>query len=263
MHHCAILSVVSFQNYYSVVIYLARVNTINSKCCNDMDDFFNLAGFLSHRSTMGSDISYLLSTATTMLFVASGIMAKKKSGLAHHYMVLVSALVMLGYFLFYYQVRKLGLISFTDQLGFHGPEWVYLKIFRPALMAHFLTVALSVYLAIYMILNGFSSVLRKGNKIELCDGSAKSSPALWLLGAFWLMLLVYFTFFTHNFSSFHKVLFLFLGYGLPAGLTIAINLTFRRKEQRHRMIGKLCLVFFVLLFITNTLVYYLLYMSQW
>jgi hypothetical protein len=54
-------------------------------------------------------------------------------------------------------------------------------------------------------------------------------------------------------------MFLSLGYFIPASLMFLTGKALPYSERRHRIMGRLCLGMFVLLLVTSTSVYYLLY----
>ena len=216
-------------------------------------------GFLSARSSVGSDLSYFFAVTFTTLFLVSGALAVKRRGMAHHKMMLISMTVMLGYFAFYYEVRRLGLASMADQLEFAGPQWVYRKVFRPVLFAHFLAVTLSLFMAVYMIANGFRTAVIERGAIALKNERIERSKMLWLLGFVWLGFLLWWVFSRLRFDWTHRVMFLSLGYFIPAALMLLADRALPYSERRHRVMGRLCLGMFVLLLVTSTSVYYLLY----
>lgn len=226
-----------------------------------MLEWLNAPGVLSARSTMGSDLSYLFAAGFTSLFLISGRLAVMKKGKAHHWSILLSMTAMLGYFVFYYEVRRLGVQSLADQIDFHGPQWVYQKIFRPLMMVHFLAVSLSTFLALYMIANGFKTATTRNNRLVLKDRPIRPSLMLWGLGVFWLLFILWWAMLKHQFAMGHTAMFVVLGYALPAGVMLLINKLLPQAEHRHRTLGKLCLVMYAILLVTSTLVYYLLYIA--
>lgn len=223
----------------------------------------NNPGLFSSRSTLGSDVSYLFAVIFTVLFLISGVLAKKHKGLKHHRMILVSMVTMTLYFLFYYEVRRLGVTSLTDQINFAGPEWVYRKIFRPVMMVHFMMVTFSIILAIYMIINGFKIAVRNAGEMTLKNERLKPSITLWALGLVWLFFLTWWLFSVHQFGWDHIIMFLALGYFIPAGLAVLIHKTLPESEKRHRVLGTICLGLFVGLLLTSTLAYSMLYVVKY
>lgn len=220
-------------------------------------------GLFSSRSTFGSDISYMFAVVFTVLFLISGMLAKKHRGLKHHRMILVSMAAMTLYFLFYYEVRKLGVASLSDQINFAGPDWVYDKVFRPVMMVHFIMVTFSIILAIYMIINGFKIAVRDGGEMTLKNERLKPSIMLWALGFVWLVLLTWWLFSVQQFGWGHWIMFLSLGYFIPSVLAILIQKALPESEKRHRVLGRICILLFAGLLITSTLAYCLLYVVEY
>ncbi|MGK7344592.1 MAG: hypothetical protein ACNS63_02130, partial [Candidatus Nitrospinota bacterium M3_3B_026] len=202
-----------------------------------MIDWLNAPGILSGKSTIGSDMSYILSVAFTLLFLISGLLARRGMGLAHHRMMLVSMLAMFGYFVFYYEVRRLGVASLADQAGFEGPVWVYRRIFRPALYFHFLMVTLSSFSAIYMIFNGFRTASARDGKMTLEERAVKRSGRLWLAGFAWLAFLSWWAFSHPRLDLWHRAMILSFGYFLPAAMALAVGRLLPDSARRHRTLG--------------------------
>lgn len=220
-------------------------------------------GLFSSRSTFGADISYLFAVFFTVMFLISGVLAKKHKGFLHHRMILVSMVAMMLYFVFYYEVRKLGVASLSDQINFAGPQWVYDKVFRPIMMVHFMMVTFSIILAIYMIINGFKTVVRDGSKMTLKNERVKPSVTLWVLGVIWLLFLVWWLFSVQQFGWGHWVMFLSLGYFIPVVVALLIQRTLPESEKRHRVLGTICIGLFAGLLVTSTLAYCLLYVVDY
>lgn len=226
-----------------------------------MVEIFNNPGFLSAKSTFGSDISYLFAVIFTALFLIAGRFAFKRQGGTHHRMILISMVTMIAYFTYYYLVRRLGLASLEDQINFDGPPWVYQKVFKPVLMIHFLMVSLSTFIAIYMVGNGFRTSYVINNRLVLRNEPVRSSKALWGAGFIWLAILVWWAFSTPLFGWGHRSMMLFLGYFLPLALTLAIRRALPKSERRHRILGRICLALFAGLLLTSSVAYYLLYLA--
>ncbi|VAX18976.1 hypothetical protein MNBD_NITROSPINAE01-1964 [hydrothermal vent metagenome] len=225
-------------------------------------ELINSPGFLPGHSTLGSDVSYFFAITFASLFLYSGSLASKGMGRKHHYMMLVSMVAMMLYFAFYYEVRKLGVISLVDQLGFRGPQFVYRYIFHPILFAHFIAVTVSTFLAVYMIGNGFRTAVYDENRImTLKSFDVVRSKVLWLAGFLWLGFLLWLLFSLSKLGVWHKLLLLSLGYFIPAGVALLIGKTLPDSGRRHRMLGKACLYSFAFLLVTSTLVYFLLYIA--
>ncbi|HEB73007.1 MAG TPA: DUF420 domain-containing protein [Nitrospirae bacterium] len=228
-----------------------------------MLEVMNNPGFLSSRSTLGSDVSYLFAVVFTLLFLISGVFAKKHKGLKHHRMILVSMSTMFLYFIYYYKIRRLGVSSMADEIVFSGPDWVYQKVFRPALMAHFMFVTFSISLAVYMIANGFKTAVKNKGEMTLKNARLRPSITLWALSLVWLAFLAWWLFFVHQFGWGYRIMFLALGYFIPAVMVALIQKTLPESEKRHRVLGAICIGLFAGLLVTSTLVYCLLYVVEY
>ncbi len=226
-----------------------------------MKEYLLSPGFLSARSTMGSDFSYLAAVFFTTMFIIAGYFAKNHRGQAHHRMILVSMVAMILYFTYYYLVRQLGLASLADQIKFPGPQWVYQKIFHPLLLLHFLIVSLSTFISLYMIGNGFRTASVINGRMSLKSEKIMRSRILWGIGFLWLGFLAWWVSSKSVFSLWHKTMLLSLGYFIPAITILVIGKMLPNSEKRHRTLGRICIMLFVMLLITSTLAYYLLYMA--
>lgn len=224
-----------------------------------MVNFLQAPGFLSDRSNLGSDISLLFALLFSSMYVISGFQAVKKRGLTHHRMILVSTVTMCAYFVFYYNVRQFGVASFTDRINFAGSGQLYAGLFKPVLYLHFTIVCLSVFLAIYTILSGFKSSVRSGETLILNSQQVGISKRMWFISFIWLAFLTWWLVSMHAFGWGYKILFLFLAYFLPAMVAIFINKVLPLSDDRHRILGRLCMVSFAGLFLTSMITYSLLY----
>lgn len=224
-----------------------------------MVNFLQSPGFLSDRSNLGSDISLLFALLFSSMYVISGFQAFKKRGLRHHRMILVSAVIMCAYFVFYYNVRQFGLASFTDRINFAGSGQLSAGLFKPILYLHFTIVCLSLFLATYTILSGLKTSVRNGDTLILRSQRIGISKKMWFISFIWLALLTWWLVSMHAFGWGYKILFLFLAYFLPAMIAIFINKALPFSDHRHRILGRLCMVSFAVLFLTSTVTYSLLY----
>ena len=221
------------------------------------------AGILSSRTTLGSDISLFMAIGFICMFLFAGRLARKKKGRAHHRMILASMAVMILYLIYYIQIRYMGLASMTAQMSFAGPEWVHAKILRPLLMVHVIVVSISLYLSVYMVINGFMArfPLDDGS-LTLRTGLVRPSRDLWGIALLWLAFLVWVTVVSGRFGLGHAVIFLGLGFGVPAAVALLIHFLFPGADRRHRMVGRICLFFFTLMLATTISTYYLLYIAR-
>ncbi len=224
-----------------------------------MVEFLEGPGFFSSRSNLGSDISFLFAVLFSTMYLISGYQAVKKRGKIHHRMILVSMVSMFAYFIFYYKVRRLGYASFTDQIHFQDSGRLYTSSFRPILYIHFTFVCLSVFLAVYTVISGFKAAVNRDGRLVLENRRLGASKLLWSLGFIWLVVLTWWLLSIHAFSWGYRVIFLFLGYFLPAAVAFFANMVLPFSEHRHRILGRLCMASFAGLLLTSTITYSMLY----
>ncbi|MDH5677379.1 MAG: hypothetical protein OEZ28_02040 [Nitrospinota bacterium] len=229
-----------------------------------MIDFLGGPGILSPRTTLGSDISLFMAMGFISMFLFAGYLARNKKGLAHHRMILASMVMMVLYLAYYAQVRYMGLASLSDQMKYMGGSDFYNTVLHPLLMAHLVVVSISLYLSVYMVINGFMArfPLDDGS-LTLKTGFAKPSKVLWGIGLAWFAFLVWMTTLSGRLSSSHTVIFLVLGFGIPAGVALLIHFALPKADRRHRIVGRVCLMFFGLMLATTTTTYYLLYIAKY
>ena len=79
-------------------------------------------GFFGTHATIGADVSQLMATFFTGLFVIGWIQARKRQADAHHWLMLGGMVAMLGFFVSYYLFRQLGVLAFEGKEGFGGSE---------------------------------------------------------------------------------------------------------------------------------------------
>ena len=221
-------------------------------------------GILSSRSTIGSDISFIFAVVFILSFLFAGRLAMKKKGLRHHNMILFSAFLMIAYLAYYYKIRQLGLTSAADQMALKNSKWFYENVFRPLMYLHIAVVASSLYLSLYMVLNGFSAKfpLNDGN-LTLKTGLAKPSPILWGIGILWLIFLIWRIAPAKTVDINHKILIISLSFILPAAISLLIHFTLPKADVRHRVVGRITLAFFSILLITTVLIYSFIYLATY
>ena len=138
-----------------------------------MDEFLAQPGFLGTYGTIGADLSFLLATLFTAFFLIGWRAARKHHGNAHRFLVLSGMFVMLGYFPYYYSIRRLGVLAIEGREGFGGPDWFYSYLFSPILTIHILFVSTGLVIAVYMVLLGFRASRNAGGKRVLAGGELK------------------------------------------------------------------------------------------
>src|SRR3989344_6664153 len=132
-------------------------------------------GFLSPYGTLGADMSYVLAVAFTVLFLVGWRFARRRRGQAHHVVTLSAMAAMLAYFVAYYVNRGLGALAFEGEEGFGGPPELYESLFRPLLTFHILVVTIGLILAVYMIVLGFRTSVKRGEERGLVAGSPRGT----------------------------------------------------------------------------------------
>ncbi|MDH5636962.1 MAG: DUF420 domain-containing protein [Nitrospinota bacterium] len=229
-----------------------------------MIDELSGPGILSSRTTLGSDISLFLAIGFILMFLLAGYLARSKKGRAHHRMILASMAAMVFYLVYYIQVRYMGLASVADQRSFPGPDWIYTSILRPLLTVHVTVVSMSLYLSVYMVINGFLARFPMDDgSLTLKTGLARPSKVLWGIALFWLAFLGWLTILSGRFDLYHAAIFLALGFGAPAGMALLIHFTLPKADRRHRIVGRICLLLFSLMLATTVSTYYLLYIAKY
>ena len=118
-------------------------------------DWLKYPGFFGTHATIGADISQLMATFFTGLFVIGWIQARKRQSDAHHWLMLGGMVAMLGFFVSYYLFRQLGVLAFEGKEGFGGSEALYHNVFIPLLTFHIILVIIGLVMAVYMIVLGF------------------------------------------------------------------------------------------------------------
>jgi uncharacterized membrane protein YozB (DUF420 family) len=120
-------------------------------------DWLRNPGFFGTHATIGADLSQLMATIFTGLFVFGWIQAKKRQADTHHWLMLGGMVAMLGFFVSYYLFRQLGVLAFEGKEGFGGSQALYDYVFIPILTLHITLVIIGLVMAVYMIVLGFRS----------------------------------------------------------------------------------------------------------
>jgi uncharacterized membrane protein YozB (DUF420 family) len=230
-----------------------------------MKEFLGAAGFFGTAGTVGADLSYLLAVVFTAMFTTSWLQAKKGEGTKHHNLVFISMVSMVIYFTIYYFFRQLGVLALEGKEGFGGPEEVYNRVFVPILSVHLFLVTMGLILAFYMVIQGFRSSKKIEGKYVLTEGNLKVRSAtfkkvmLILLGA-WGLNQIILTFVRH--ASWQSSLAWALIFGtiaLVISLEKAIEKWLPDGAKRHRVLGRGTMVVYILILVTSTLTYLMLY----
>jgi uncharacterized membrane protein YozB (DUF420 family) len=228
-------------------------------------DWLRNPGFFGTHATIGADLSQLMATIFTGLFVFGWIQAKKRQADTHHWLMLGGMVAMLGFFVSYYLFRQLGVLAFEGKEGFGGSQALYDYVFIPILTLHITLVIIGLVMAVYMIVLGFRSQ-------QVIDGARSLRESL--LQTSWrkiglifggITALVFLLFFsrvaTAGFSM--RKLEVYLGLLLLVAVVFAIEMAIQRiwpnGARRHRALGRFTMIIYCILFVTGTTTYTMLY----
>ena len=228
-------------------------------------DWLRNPGFFGTYATLGADLSQVMATLFTGLFIIGWIQAKRRQGHAHHWLMLGGMIAMVGFFTSYYLFRQLGVLAFEGKEGFGGSQALYDYVFIPILTVHIILVIIGLVMAVYMIVLGFRSqaviqgarVLRESvlqttwRKVGLIFGT--------LTGLVVVLFLARVT--SAGFSM--RKMEVYIGLLLIAAIVFAVEMAIQRiwpnGAQRHRALGRFTMVIYCILFITGTTTYTMLY----
>ena len=230
-----------------------------------MAEWLKEPGFVGTHATMGADISQLMATLFTGLFIVGWIQARKNKGTGHHWLMLGGMVAMLAFFTSYYLFRQLGVLAFEGKEGFGGSQALYENVFVPLLTFHILLVVIGLIMAIYMIVLGFrSQTFINGQRMlrEAVLQTTGKKIALILGGVTVLVLLLFFSrVATGGFSmgKFSVYLGLLILIALVFGIEVAIQRLWPNGARRHRVLGRFTMVVYCILFVTGSITYTMLY----
>lgn len=230
-----------------------------------MAEWLREPGFVGTHATLGADISQLMATLFTGLFIVGWIQAKNNKADGHHWLMLGGMVAMLAFFTSYYLFRQLGVLAFEGKEGFGGPQALYDNVFVPLLTFHILLVVIGLIMAIYMIVLGFRSQTfingqRKLKEAILQTTGKKIAIILGVVTA--LVLLLFFSrvaasgFSMGKFSVYLGLLMLI---AIVFGIEVAIQRIWPNGAQRHRVLGRFTMVLYCVLFVTGSITYTMLY----
>lgn len=230
-----------------------------------MAEWLREPGFVGTHATLGADISQLMATLFTGLFIVGWIQAKNNKADGHHWLMLGGMVAMLAFFTSYYLFRQLGVLAFEGKEGFGGPQALYDNVFVPLLTFHILLVVIGLIMAIYMIVLGFRSQTfingqRKLKEAILQTTGKKIAIILGVVTA--LVLLLFFSrvaasgFSMGKFSVYLGLLMLI---AIVFGIEVAIQRIWPNGARRHRVLGRFTMVLYCVLFVTGSITYTMLY----
>jgi len=224
-------------------------------------------GFLGTAATLGADLSQLMALLFTSLFIIGWVQARKQRGNAHHWMVLGGTVAMLGFFVSYYLFRQLGVLAFEGKEGFGGSDFLYHRVFIPILTVHILLVIAGLIMAVYMIVLGFRAQQIVGGRRQLRPGALvvrkeKLTSIFFVSGC--VLLGLYAVVGTRLGTDFSlRRLIVYLSGLLVVGVVLGIEKTIERfwpdGERRHRILGRVTMTVYCILFATGTITYTMLY----
>ena len=222
-------------------------------------------GFFGTHATMGADVSQLMATFFTVLFIVGWVQARKNKADHHHWLMLGGMIAMLAFFTSYYLFRNLGVLAFEGKEGFGGSQALYDNVFIPLLTVHILLVVIGLVMAIYMMVLGFRSQTFTEGRRTLKDALLQTSgrrivtilgSITALVGAFFLSRVM-----TSGFSL--GKLSVYIGLALIIAMVFGIEILIQRiwpnGARRHRVLGKFTMMIYCVLFVTGTVTYGMLY----
>ena len=230
-----------------------------------MMDWLREPGFFGTHATTGADLSQLMATLFTGLFIMGWFQARKRKADAHHWLMFGGMIAMLSFFIAYYLFRQLGVLAVEGKEGFGGSQALYDYVFIPVLTLHIILVIIGLIMAVYMIVLGFrsqqfldgvrslreSQLLTTWKKIGLIFGSI----AVVVLGLFFSRVA------TAGFSM--RKLEVYAIFLAIVAFVFAIEMTIQRiwpdGARRHRALGRFTMVIYCVLFVTGSFTYTMLY----
>jgi uncharacterized membrane protein YozB (DUF420 family) len=223
-------------------------------------------GFFGTHATVGADMSQLMATFFTGLFVIGWIQAKRRRADAHHWMMFGGMIAMVAFFISYYLFRQLGVLAFEGKEGFGGSQALYDYVFIPVLTVHIILVILGLVMAIYMIVLGFRAQ-------QVIDGVRSLRETLLLttwkkigliFGTLTALIVVLFLsrIATADFSM--RKFEVYLGLLTVIAVVFSVEMTIQRiwpnGARRHRALGLFTMVVYCVLFVTGSTTYTMLYL---
>ena len=230
-----------------------------------MAEWLREPGFAGTHATMGADVSQLMATVFTLLFIVGWFQARKGHGTGHHWLMLGGMIAMLAFFTSYYLFRQLGVLAFEGKEGFGGPQALYDHVFIPLLTLHIVLVVIGLIMAVYMMVLGFRSQSFVENRRVLKEAILQTSGRRVAIIFGGMTGLVLFLFgarvATAGFSM--GKLSVYIGLlvimGIVFGIEIAIQRIWPNGARRHRVLGRFTMAIYCILFVTGSVTYTMLY----
>ncbi len=230
-----------------------------------MAEWLRQPGFFMTHATVGADVSQLMATFFTALFVLGWWQAKHNKSDAHHWLMLGGMVAMLSFFVSYYLFRQLGVLAFEGKEGFGGSQALYDNVFIPILTFHIILVTIGLIMAVYMIVLGFrAQAFVEGRRILKSQVLRLSWGRAGLVLAAVTGLVVAYFFVLYALDEFRVARFVvWFALLIIVGLVLGLEMLFQRiwpdGGHRHRVLGAFTMVVYCVLFVTGTLTYTMLY----
>lgn len=228
-------------------------------------DWLRDPGFFGTHATIGADLSQLMATLFTGLFVFGWIQARKRNADAHHWLMLGGMIAMLSFFVAYYLFRQLGVLAVEGKEGFGGSQALYDYVFIPVLTLHIILVIIGLVMAVYMIVLGFRSQQVIGGARSLRESVLQTTwrkVGLIFAGIAIVVLSLFLSrSATAGFSM--RKMEVYLGLLILVAIVFAIEMAIQRMwpdgARRHRALGRFTMIIYCVLFVTGTFTYTMLY----
>ena len=230
-----------------------------------MGEWLREPGFVGTHATMGADLSQLMATIFTLLFIVGWVQARGGKGTGHHWLMLGGMVAMLAFFTSYYLFRQLGVLAFEGKEGFGGPQELYDNVFVPLLIFHIILVVIGLIMAIYMMVLGFRSQEFLGGRRVLKNAKLQTSWKRIGIVFGTLTALVLLLFFSRVMASGFSMgkLSVYLSLLILAAIVFGVEITIQRiwpnGERRHRILGRFTMAVYCILFVTGSITYTMLY----
>ena len=228
-------------------------------------DWLRDPGFLGTHATIGADLSQLMATLFTGLFIVGWIQARKRQADAHHWLMLGGMVAMSSFFVAYYLFRQLGVLAVEGKEGFGGSQALYDYVFIPVLTLHIILVIIGLVMAVYMMVLGFRSQQIVSGVRSLNESVLQTS---WkkVAAIFGVVTVVVVGLFLARVSSAGfsmRKMEVYVGLLILVAIVFAVEMSIQRiwsnGARRHRALGKFTMIIYCILFATGTFTYTMLY----
>lgn len=222
-------------------------------------------GFLGTHATIGADLSQLMATLFTGLFILGWFQARRRQADAHHWLMLGGMIAMLSFFVAYYLFRQLGVLAVEGKEGFGGSQVLYDNLFIPVLILHIILVIIGLIMAVYMIVLGFRSQQVISGIRSLNESLLQTSwrKVIVIFGMVTVVLMGLFGARVASAGFSVRKMEVYLGLLILVAIVFAIEMAIQRiwpnGARRHRALGKFTMIIYCILFVTGTFTYVMLY----